>query len=97
MGTRVSEVATARASGYARDTPPSQVGELMAAEDVGAMPIVDGHRLLGMVTDRDIVVRAIAKGKIRAACRCRRWPSDDVVAIAPDDDLSEALNLMAQH
>jgi CBS domain-containing protein len=47
----------------APDTPLSQVAELMETEDVGAIPILDGEQLAGMITDRDIVVRAIAKGK----------------------------------
>lgn len=97
MGTKVSDVMTARPHAVTPDTPVSQVAELMAAEDVGAMPIVDGDRLLGLITDRDIVVRAIAKGKDPRGMPVSEVATEDVVAVAPNDDLSEALKLMAQY
>jgi CBS domain-containing protein len=97
MGTRISEVMTARPRAVPPETPLSQVAELMAAEDVGAMPIVDRDRLLGVVTDRDIVVRAIAKGKDPRSMPVSEVATEEVVAVGPDDDLSEALRLMAQH
>jgi CBS domain-containing protein len=54
---------TARPRCAAPDTPLSQVAELMETQDIGAIPIFDGDRLVGMITDRDIVVRALAKKK----------------------------------
>ncbi len=97
MGTRVSEVMTARPRAVTPDTPLSQVAELMVAEDVGALPIVDGDRLLGLITDRDIVVRAVAKGKDPRGMPASEVATEEVVAVGPDDDLSEALKLMAQY
>ena len=43
-------------------TPISQAASTMRAEDVGSLPVVDGDRLVGVVTDRDIVTRAVAEG-----------------------------------
>ena len=63
MGTNVRDVMTARPRCAAPDTPLTQVAELMQAEDVGAIPVLEGDLLVGMITDRDIIVRAIAKGK----------------------------------
>src|SRR5512133_2899367 len=57
----VGDAMTARPRCAAPDTPLSQVAELMDSQDVGAIPILDGDRLVGMITDRDIVVRAVAK------------------------------------
>ena len=42
------------------ETPVSEAAELMASEDVGSLPILDGDKLIGVVTDRDIVIRAVA-------------------------------------
>jgi CBS domain-containing protein len=81
----------------APDTPLSQVAQLMEAEDVGAIPVLDGDRLAGMITDRDIVVRAIAKGKDPRGMATAEISSGELVTVGPDHDLSDALHLMAQH
>jgi CBS domain-containing protein len=70
---------------------------LMKQEDVGAIPVVDGERLVGVVTDRDIVIRGIADGSDPHAIKVGDIASRDVVTVRPDDDLDEALRLMAQH
>ena len=59
----VGDVMTARPRCAAPGTPLSQVAELMQTEDIGAIPVLDGDRLVGMITDRDSVVRAVAKEK----------------------------------
>jgi CBS domain-containing protein len=45
------------------DQPISEAAKLMAELDVGALPVEDGDRLVGMITDRDIAVRAVALGR----------------------------------
>jgi CBS domain-containing protein len=80
---------------------PSQtltdVAVLMKREDVGSVPVVDGERLVGVVTDRDIVVRGIADGSSPNAVQVGDIASRDIVTVRPDDDLDEAMRLMAQH
>src|SRR5260370_37886344 len=93
----VRDVMTARPRCAAPDTPLSQVAELMQTEDIGSIPILDGDRLVGMVTDRDIVVRAVAKGKDPRGMPSREISSGELVTVGPDQDLSDALHLMAQH
>ena len=78
------------------DTPLSQVAELMEVEDVGAIPILDGDQLVGMITDRDIVVRALAEEDPRAI-PAKEISSSGIVTVGPDHALSDALHLMAQH
>jgi CBS domain-containing protein len=97
MGTKVRDVMTARPRCASPDTPLSQVAELMATEDVGAIPILEGDQLAGMVTDRDIVVRAVAKGKDPQGMPAREIWSREVVTVEPDNDLSYVLQLMAEH
>jgi CBS domain-containing protein len=75
----------------------NEVAEVMETEDVGAVPLVEGDRLVGIVTDRDIVVRAIAKGKDPRGMPASEVSSRELVTVSPDDDLSEALNVMAQY
>jgi CBS domain-containing protein len=97
MGTNVRDVMTARPRCAAPDTPLSEVAQLMEAQDVGAIPVLDGDRLAGMITDRDIVLRAIAKEKDPRGMAAREISSGELVTVGPDHDLSEALHLMAQH
>jgi CBS domain-containing protein len=97
MGTKVRDVMTARPRCAAPDTPLSQVAELMEAEDVGSIPVLDGEQLTGMITDRDIVVRAIAKGRDPLGMATSEISSSELVTVGPDHDLSDALHLMAQH
>jgi CBS domain-containing protein len=93
----VRDVMTARPRCATPDTPLSQVAELMETDDIGAIPILDGDRLVGMVTDRDIVVRAVAKQKDPRGMPSREIWSGKLVTVGPNQDLSDALHLMARH
>jgi CBS-domain-containing membrane protein len=75
----------------------NEVAELMETDDVGAVPLVEGDRLVGIVTDRDIVVRAIAKDKDLRGMPALDVSSRELLTVSPDDDPSEALKLMAQY
>jgi CBS domain-containing protein len=97
MGTKVREVMTARPRSVTPQTPLNEVAQLMAADDVGSIPVVEGDRLVGIVTDRDIVVRAIAKDKDTRGMPVSEVSSRELVTVDPEDDLSDALKLMAQH
>jgi CBS domain-containing protein len=79
------------------ETPVSEAAELMASEDVGSLPILEGDKLAGVVTDRDIVVRAVARKKDPQGMPVREVASRDLVTVRPDEDLSEALKLMASN
>ena len=63
MGPKVREHMTDRPRCVTPETPVTEAAELMASEDVGSLPILDGDELIGVITDRDIVVRAVAKRK----------------------------------
>src|SRR2546421_11841648 len=70
---------------------------LMRDEDVGLAPIVEGDRLVGTVTDRDIAVRLVAEGKDPEATKVREIATPNVGTGDPQQDLDEALTLMARH
>jgi len=97
MGTKVQDVMSDRPRCVSPDTPVSEAAQLMEAEDVGALPVLDGEELAGMVTDRDIVIRAVAKGKDPRGMPVREVSTRDVVSVRADEDLSEALKLMASY
>jgi CBS domain-containing protein len=71
--------------------------KLMRGEDAGIAPIVDGDRLVGVLTDRDITVKVVAAGKDPASTKVEEIASTNLVTIDPEQNLDEALRLMAQH
>ena len=96
-GPKVREVMTDNPRCVTPETPVSEAAELMASEDVGSLPILEGDKLTGIVTDRDIVIRAVAKKKDPQGMPVRDVASRNLVTVRPDDDLSEALKLMASN
>jgi len=71
----------------------------LAEKDVGSLPICgEDDRLKGMVTDRDIVVKVLAKGKDPSSTPVSELATqDEVVTIGADDPIDEALRTMASH
>jgi CBS domain-containing protein len=75
----------------------ADAARLMREEDAGVAPIVDGDRLVGVLTDRDIAIRVVAEGKDPQSTKVEEIASQTLVTIEPQQDLDEALRLMAQH
>jgi CBS domain-containing protein len=95
MGTKVREVMTDSPRCVTLETPISEAAQLMESEDVGSLPVLEGDELAGMITDRDIVIRAIAKGKDPRGMPVREIASREVITVYAEDDLSNALEKMA--
>ena len=68
---------------------------IMRDEDTGVVPVVDNGRAVGVVTDRDIVIRAVADGQLNRAVR--DIVSGDVITATPDMSTNEAAELMSEH
>jgi CBS domain-containing protein len=84
-----------------RVTSPSQslaeAAEVMKDENVGSVPVVDDGQLVGILTDRDIVIRAVAERRDPQAVKVDEVASRELVTVEPQQDLDEALALMARH
>src|SRR5438046_4099256 len=76
------------------DTPLQQAAATMKRLDVGMLPVCDGERLVGMLTDRDITVRATAEGRDPNSTRVREVMSPDVVYCFEDQDVQDAARVM---
>ncbi|MFL5929333.1 MAG: CBS domain-containing protein [Gaiellaceae bacterium] len=80
------------------DASVVDAARLMRDEDTGVVPIAEGDgRLVGVVTDRDITIHVVAEGKDPTATQVADLVSRNVVTIDPQQDLDEALRLMAEH
>lgn len=77
--------------------PLLEAARLMETGDFGSVPVVENGRLVGVLTDRDIVVRAVALGLDPNSARVGEIASKGPITVEPDQDLAEALRLMAQH
>ena len=78
------------------DTPVVEVAARMKTLNVGAIPVCDGDRLLGMITDRDIVVRTVAERRNPEDTRASDVMSTDLVYCFEDQDTEEAGRLMQE-
>jgi len=97
MGKGIREVMTSKVCSIDAEKPVAYAAKMMRDEDVGLAPIVEGDRLVGTLTDRDIAIRVVAEGRDPESTKVRDVASTDLVTVDPQQDLDEALRLMAQH
>jgi CBS domain-containing protein len=94
---QISELMTVRPRTVKQGDSVVEAAKLMKGEDTGIAPIVDGERLVGVVTDRDIAIRVVAEGRDPQATKVEEIASQNLVTIDPQQELDEALRLMAHH
>jgi CBS domain-containing protein len=97
MGKNVKDVMTSNPATVQADAPVIEAAKIMRDEDTGIAPVVENDRLVGTITDRDIAVRVVAEGRDPQSTTVREVASTNLVTVDPQQDLSEALRLMAQH
>lgn len=75
----------------------TRAAELMVENDCGAIPVVEGREVRGMITDRDIVTRVVAKKADPGSKRVSEVMSSGVFTVREDDSLERAFEVMSQH
>src|SRR3712207_146292 len=93
---QVREVMTRDVEVVHPDATLQEAARKMDALDVGPLPVCDGDRLVGMITDRDIVVRATAAGRDPKTTHVRDAMTRDVVYCFEDQDVREAARVMEE-
>jgi CBS domain-containing protein len=94
---KVSEVMTSDPFAVGPDTTVAAAARMMRDGDVGALLVVEGERLAGIVTDRDIVVRVVAEGRDPAQTPVREAVSaEELVTVSPDTSVSDAVRVMRE-
>jgi CBS domain-containing protein len=78
------------------ETKVSELAKTMREHDIGALPVGKNDRLIGMVTDRDIVCRGFANGKHADALTARDVMSKGIVFCRDDEELDDAMHIMEQ-
>ncbi|CAN5759798.1 CBS domain-containing protein [soil metagenome] len=90
---RCRDIMTSNVKTATRDVPLSEVAAMLRDGDMGSMPIVEGGILVGIVTDRDIVVRAVASGK-GPETPIAEAMTTEIFSVGPDDFAFKAVRLM---
>jgi CBS domain-containing protein len=94
---KIKDIMTNEIACVSPQTSLTEVAQLMQKHDVGAVPVCEGEKVMGMVTDRDIVVRNIAHGKDPHMTPVRDVMSTQVQSINSEMSLDQATGIMAQH
>jgi CBS domain-containing protein len=74
-----------------------EAARVMREEHIGSLPITEDEQLVGMITDRDITTRVVAEAADPKRMSVGDVYSRDLISVEPDEDLAEALQLMARH
>jgi len=97
MGKSVRDAMTENPRSIGASTSVVEAARLMREQDIGSLPITDDEKLVGMITDRDITTRVVAEAADPTSTSVEDVYSRDLVSVEPNEDLDEALQLMARH
>jgi CBS domain-containing protein len=94
---KVKEAMHAGASWIDPQEPLTDIAERMRADDIGALPVGENDRLIGMVTDRDIVVRGLGGGNDPIQLTARDVMTGPIVYCTVNEDLEDAVRIMERN
>ena len=98
MANSVRDAMTEDPRSIGRSVSVVEAARLMREQDIGSLPITDNEQLVGMITDRDITTtRVVAEAADPQTTSVGDVYSRDLIGVEPDNDLEEALQLMARH
>ena len=92
----VQQAMTSNPTSITPDTPAREAARMMKSEDTGVVPIVEGVRLVGVITDRDLALRVLGEDR-SSDTSVGELASKELVTIDPQQSLEEAARLMAEH
>jgi CBS domain-containing protein len=93
---QLKEFVNSRVETVQSDDTLQRAAEKMRELDVGSMPVCEGGQLVGMITDRDITIRAVAKGS-NAATTVREVMTSEVLCCFENDEVKEAARIMQEN
>lgn len=96
MAQTVADLMTSNPATVSRTTPTAEAAKLMASSDAGNVLVVEDGKFVGIVTDRDIAVRLVAKGKDPSTPVAEICSNTDLVTVTPNTPVDKAVQLMRQ-
>lgn len=100
MAMKANELMTKNPSCVTPQTTVQEAASLMEREDIGSLPVVETResmRLVGIVTDRDLALRVLARGESGSTPVSSAMSSGDLACVRPEDDLDKIERLMSEH
>ncbi|MGW7528352.1 CBS domain-containing protein [Streptomyces sp. NPDC054783] len=97
MAQHVREIMTSDPVTVSERTPITEVARLMRERNIGDIIVGDADHVRGLVTDRDLVIRAIAEHRDPDATTVADVCSTDLITCSPQDAVDEAVRLMREH
>lgn len=92
---KISEVMTTEVETVSADQTAREAASFMLRADAGSIPVCDGDRVVGMITDRDIAVRGVAEGR-GPDTPVSELMSDGIICAREDDDIDEVARRMSE-
>jgi CBS domain-containing protein len=97
MAKSVRDAMTGDPSSIGASASVVEAARLMREKHIGSLPVTEDERLVGMITDRDITTRVVAESAVPETTSVEDVYSRDLISVGPNNDLEEALQLMARH
>lgn len=97
MGTTIQDIMSTGPASVGASTSVAEAARLMKSDDIGSVPVLEDGKLSGVLTDRDIVLRVVAEGRDPQSVTAGEVASREPVTVDPQQNLDEALRLMAKH
>jgi CBS domain-containing protein len=94
MNETIRDVMTRNVETAQPDTTIKDAAQMMKAKDFGSLPVCEGRKVVGVITDRDITIRGVAEARDLGSTRVGELMSKEVVSVREDSDLKEAERLM---
>ncbi|PQP86184.1 MULTISPECIES: CBS domain-containing protein [Paenibacillus] len=95
--TMVRDVMTKDVKVCAPHDSVTAAAQIMRDVNCGSVPVCEGKKVVGMITDRDIVLNCVAAGKDPGSVHCHDCMTSNVISCSPDTDAHECAQLMADH
>src|SRR5688572_22904781 len=94
---KIREMMTKATRSVSPDTPVIEAAGLMRLHDIGVVPVLDGDRIVGMLTDRDIVLQLVANGEDPKTTLVQAVMSTGSISVFEDQSVEEAVELMQKY
>lgn len=91
---KVKELMTSSVTSADITTPIEDIAHVMKEQNIGSVPVCDNGKVVGIVTDRDIVTRQIAMNKNVSSAKAREVMTGNIITTSPDTDIHEAAKIM---
>lgn len=93
---KIKDLMTDQVAFVTPDTPVTEAAQLMQKHNIGVLPVCEGRNVVGILTDRDIVVRNVAHQQDPSLTPVRNIMTTQVEAVSPDTTLNQAAEIMAE-